>query len=60
MRHLTVAAIVARLVDPASKLATARTLSPETANTMLALKTLNMNNRVIDFLDWRTKQAIAA
>ena len=36
MRDLAVAAVVARVVDPASKLASSRALGPETVSTSLA------------------------
>ena len=55
MRDLAVAAIVARIVDPASKLATARALSPETASTSLGAA-LGLGpvtgNEMLDMLDW--------
>ena len=55
MRDLAVAAVVARVVDPASKLATARALDPETASTSLgALLGLGpvTGNEMLDMLDW--------
>ena len=55
MRDLAVAAIVARVVDPASKLATARALDPETASTSLgAVLGLGpvTGNEMLDMLDW--------
>ena len=59
MRQLAVAAIVARVVDPASKLATARTLSPETASSSLGLL-LDLGavtgNEMLDMLDWLHKR----
>lgn len=55
MRDLAVAAIVARVVDPASKLATARALDPETASTslgtLLGLGPVT-GNEMLDMLDW--------
>ena len=59
MRQLAVAAIVARVVDPASKLATARALSPETASSSLGLL-LDLGavtgNEMLDMLDWLHKR----
>ncbi|MCY3649714.1 MAG: IS1634 family transposase [Acidimicrobiaceae bacterium] len=55
MRDLAVAAVVARVVDPASKLATARALDPETASTSLgAVLGLGpvTGNDMLDMLDW--------
>ncbi|MYG27663.1 MAG: IS1634 family transposase, partial [Boseongicola sp. SB0677_bin_26] len=55
MRDLAVAAVVARIVDPASKLATARALDPETASTSLgAVLGLGpvTGNEMLDMLDW--------
>ena len=55
MRDLAVAAVVARVVDPASKLATARALDPETASTSLgSLLGLGpvTGNEMLDMLDW--------
>ena len=37
MRDLALAAVIARVIDPASKLATARALSPETASSSLGM-----------------------
>ena len=55
MRDLAVAAVVARVVDPASKLATARALDPETASTslgtLLGLGPVT-GNEMLDMLDW--------
>ena len=55
MRDLAVAAVVARIVDPASKLATARALDPETASTslgtLLGLGPVT-GNEMLDMLDW--------
>ena len=59
MRDLAVAAIVARIVDPASKLATARALSPETASTSLgAVLDLGpvTGNEMLAMLDWLLKR----
>ena len=59
MRDLAVAAIVARVVDPASKLATARALSPETASTSLgAVLGLGpvTGNEMLAMLDWLLKR----
>ncbi len=59
MRDLAVAAIVARVLDPASKLATARALSPESASTSLGL-VLDLGpvsgNEMLDMLDWLGKR----
>ena len=55
MRDLAVAAVVARIIDPASKLATARALDPETASTSLgAVLGLGpvTGNEMLDMLDW--------
>ena len=55
MRDLAVAAVVARVVEPASKLATARALDPETASTSLgAVLGLGpvTGNEMLDMLDW--------
>ena len=55
MRDLAVAAVVARIIDPASKLATARALDPETASTSLGtLLKLGAvtGNEMLDMLDW--------
>ena len=54
-RDLAVAAVVARIIDPASKLATARALDPETASTSLGtLLKLGpvTGNEMLDMLDW--------
>ena len=55
MRDLAVAAVVARVVDPASKLATARALDPETASTslgtLLGLGPVT-GNEMLGMLDW--------
>ena len=55
MRDLAVAAVVARVVEPASKLATARALDPETASTslgtLLGLGPVT-GNEMLDMLDW--------
>ena len=59
MRDLAVAAIVARIVDPASRLATARALSPETASTSLgAVLGLGpvTGNEMLAMLDWLLKR----
>ncbi len=54
-RDLAVAAVVARVVDPASKLATARALDPETASTslgtLLGLGPVT-GNEMLGMLDW--------
>ena len=54
-RDLALAAIVARILSPASKLATARALSPQTADsslgTLLKLDTVH-GNEMLDMLDW--------
>ncbi len=55
MRDLAVAAVVARIIEPASKLATARALDPETASTSLgAVLGLGpvTGNEMLDMLDW--------
>ena len=54
-RDLAVAAVVARIIDPASKLATARALDPETASTSLgAVLKLGpvTGNEMLAMLDW--------
>ena len=55
LADLALAAILARLVSPASKLATARRLSPDTADSslgaMLGLGPVN-GNEMLDMLDW--------
>ena len=54
-RDLALAAVAARIVDPASKLATARALDPETASTslgtLLGLGPVT-GNEMLDMLDW--------
>ncbi|MCY4328065.1 MAG: transposase [Rhodobacteraceae bacterium] len=54
-RDLAIAAIVARIIDPASKLATARALSPATASTslggVLQLGVVS-GNEMLAMLDW--------
>ena len=54
-RDLALAAIIARILSPASKLATARALSPQTADsslgTLLKLDTVH-GNEMLDMLDW--------
>ena len=54
-RDLALAAIIARIISPASKLATARALSPATADsslgTLLKLDTVH-GNEMLDMLDW--------
>ena len=55
MRGLALAAVAARIIDPASKLATARALDPETASTSLgSLLGLGRvtGNEMLDMLDW--------
>ena len=55
MRDLAAAAVAARIIDPASKLATARTLSPETASSSLgAVPGLGRvsGNEMLAMLDW--------
>ena len=55
MRDLAVAAVVARILDPASRLATARALSPETASTSLGtVPGLGevAGNEMLAMLDW--------
>ncbi len=55
LRDLALAAVAARTLDPASKLATARALSPETATTSLgAVLGLGevTGNEVLAMLDW--------
>ena len=54
-RDLALAAVAARVLDPASKLATARALDPETASTSLgAVLKLGpvTGNEMLDMLDW--------
>ena len=54
-RELALAAVAARIIHPASKLATARALDPETASTSLgALLRLGpvTGNEMLDMLDW--------
>ena len=55
MRGLAMAAVAARIIDPASKLATARALDPETASTSLG-EQLGLGrvtgNEMLDMLDW--------
>ncbi len=59
MRDLAVAAVAARTLDPASKLATARALDPETATsslgTLLGLGPVS-GNEMLDMLDWLLKR----
>ncbi len=54
MRDLAVAAVVARIIDPVSKLATARELNPETVSTslgvVLGLEAVT-GNEMLDMLD---------
>ena len=54
-RDLALAAIIARILSTASKLATARALSPQTADsslgTLLKLDTVH-GNEMLDMLDW--------
>jgi len=54
-RDLALAALIARLIHPASKLATARGLSPDTADSSLGLL-LDLGpvsgNEMLDMLDW--------
>ena len=54
-RDLALAAVIARLIHPASKLATARALSPETADSSLGVL-LGLGgvsgNELLDMLDW--------
>ena len=54
-RDLALAAVAARIIDPASKLATARALDPETASTslgtLLGLGPVT-GNEMLDMLDW--------
>ena len=54
-RDLTLAALIARLIHPASKLATARGLSPDTADCSLGVL-LDLGpvsgNEMLDMLDW--------
>ncbi len=58
-RDLALAAVVARVVDPASKLATARALDPETATTslgtLLGLGPVT-GNEMLSMLDWLLKR----
>ena len=58
-RDLALAAIVARVMAPDSKLATARRLSPETASSSLGA-VMNLGpvsgNEVLDMLDWLLKR----
>ncbi|MDE0304223.1 MAG: hypothetical protein OXI87_04970 [Albidovulum sp.] len=49
MRSLAAAAIAARLIDPGSKLACARSLSPETASSSLGPVS---GNEMLEMLDW--------
>ena len=59
MRDLALAAVAARIIGPASKLATARALDPETASTSLgSLLGLGpvTGNEVLDMLDWLLKR----
>ncbi len=58
-RDLAIAAVAARILDPASKLATARALDPETATSSLgALLGLGpvSGNEMLDMLDWLLKR----
>ena len=59
MRDLALAAVAARIIGPASKLATARALDPETASTslgsLLGLGPVS-GNEVLDMLDWLLKR----
>ena len=59
MRSLALAAIAARLIAPASRLATARRLSPETTSnslgTLLELGPVR-GNEMLDVLDWLLKR----
>ena len=54
-RNLALAALIARLIHPASKLATARGLSPDTADSSLGVL-LDLGpvsgNEMLDMLDW--------
>ena len=54
-RNLALAALIARLIHPASKLATARALSPDTADSslgpLLGLGAVS-GNEMLDMLDW--------
>ena len=58
-RDLALAAIVARVLEPASKLATSRQLSPETATTSLGavldLGTVS-GQEMLDMLDWLVRR----
>ncbi len=58
-RDLALAAVAARILDPASKLATARALDPETATsslgTLLKLGPVS-GNEMLDMLDWLLKR----
>ena len=59
MRDLALAAVVARLLDPGSKLAYARSLSPQTASSSLgAVLDLGAvtGNEMPDMLDWLREQ----
>ena len=59
MRNLALAAIIARVIAPASRLATARRLSPETTSSSLAtLLQLGpvSGNELLDMLDWLLKR----
>ena len=55
MRQLALAALVARVLEPESKLATARSLSPQTATSSLGLA-LGLGsvhgNEMLEMLDW--------
>ena len=60
-RDLALAAIVARVLDPASKLATARNLSPQTATTslgpLLGLGPVH-GNEMLAMLDWLVRRQV--
>ena len=60
-RDLALAAIVARVLDPASKLATARNLSPQTATTSLG-PLLDLGpvhgNEMLAMLDWLVRRQV--
>ena len=60
-RDLALAAIVARVLDPASKLATARNLSPQTATTspgpLLGLGPVH-GNEMLGMLDWLVRRQV--
>ena len=59
MRDLALAAIIARVIAPASKLATARRLSPETTSNSLASLLQPgpvSSNQLLDMLDWLLKR----